>query len=282
MSLIPADIREHIGRICYRALEAHLAGGGVSAVLVWKQENHTDDTHAVADLIWFYAADADSGRELLEEFEHRCRSMGVERVDFEFGEELCEREAEREALQAAGYDYHKAQSRDLTVTVADFKALPFAARPKDYPNVVSLGTLTLNQMRKGVEHCIYRRRTGLLPDLYTRPLNWFETELSCCVKLEEKVCGFLLVHPQPSGGLSVELLYASEPAGKQDMLGMIRHAISCLLRDYPDGTRVLIHRCNDETRMLTDKLFPGKTGEPVIAGDKVLTGTEDAVGQERD
>ena len=280
-ALIPADISEHIGRSCYRALEGHPAGGGTSAVLVWRQEDHADDPPAVAELTWFYAADADSGRELLEEFERRCRVAGVKRVDFEFGEEISERGAELEALQAAGYACHQAQSRDLMVTVADFKALPVSARSKDYPNVASLGTLTLNQMRKGVEHCIYRRRTGLLPDLYTLPLNWFETELSCCAKPEEKVCGFLLVHPQPSGGLSVELLYASEPAGKQDMLGMIRHAISCLVRDYPDDTRVLIHRCNDETRMLTDKLFPGRMGEPVIAGNKVLAGTEDTAGQER-
>lgn len=279
-SLIPADISEHIGRSCCRALEAHPDGGEPSAVLIWKQENQTDDARAAAELIWFYAADVDSGRELLEEFEHRCRLNGVERVNFEFSGELCGRDAGLEALQAAGYDCREAQSRDLLVTVADFKALPITARPKEYPNVASLGTLNLNQMRKGVERCIYRRRTGMLPDLYTLPFGWFEPELSCCVKLEEKICGFLLVHTQSSGGLSVELLDASEPAGKQEVLGMIRHAITCLVRDYPDDTRVLIHRCSDETRGLTDRLFPGKTGEPVIAGNKLLTGTADAVGEE--
>ena len=78
----------------------------------------------------------------------------------------------------------------------------------------------------------------------------------------------MLVHKQPSERLDVELLFASEPANKQDMIGMIRYSVQKVIENHSRDTQILIRRCNDATRALTDRIFPGKKGAPAIIGEK--------------
>ena len=109
--------------------------------------------------------------------------------------------------------------------------LPLSEKAQLPEHVTSIGTLTLNQMRRGIDNCIYRRHTGILPDLAVLPVNWFEPELSFCVLIDGRVCGLLLVHKQVTDTLEAELFYASEPAGKQDMIGMIKYTIRHLVEN---------------------------------------------------
>ena len=268
---LDADVVEHIGRDCYYAVAVQMTNDQPDAVLVWRTENRTDgtDESKTAHLVSYYARNNNCGLPLLVTCGRSCENDGVASISFQFEEGI--HDAELELFEMLGYTLQRSvESSDLTLTVADFLALPLSEKAQNPDHVTSIGMLTLNQMRKGIDNCIYRKRTGMLPDLAVLPVSWFEPDLSSCVLIDGRVCGFLLVHRQSSGTLETELFYASEPAGKQDMIGMIKYTIRQLVVNYPADTKVVIHRCNDAARALTGKIFPEKRGVSVISGKKMI------------
>lgn len=266
-AFLPEDVAEHIGRSPFHALAVHGKDELPDAAAVW----NTDRKGRQAVLLWFSSVDAGSASALLEELEAQWMAMGVDSCVLEF--EAMEKGLQT-ALKHAGFVLQTAESRDLRVTVADLKALPVSNQPKALPGIVTIGELTIHQLRKGIANCLFFHKEGILADLDTLPVSWFEPNLSCCVRIEGKVCGFLLVHKTCSGRLDVELLFAAEPAGKQDLIAMIRYAVQQTAEHYPPETQVLIHRCSDATRVLTDRMFPGRTGTEVISGEKILAVTK--------
>ncbi len=271
LPFLDADVVEHIGRDCYHAMALQMTNNQPDAVLMWKIEHRTDETGEIktAHLVSYYARNNNFGLPLLVTCGQSCESDGVASISFEFEEGT--HAAEMELFDMLGYTLqHSVESSDLILTVADFLALPLPEKAQNPGNITSIGMLTLNQMRKGIDNCIYWKRAGILPDLPVLPVSWFEPELSSCVLIKGMVCGFLLVHKQPSGTLETEVFYASEPAGKQDMIRMIKYTIRQLVAHYPADTKVVIHRCNDATRALTDKIFPEKKGVSVIRGKKMI------------
>ncbi|MDD6037310.1 MAG: hypothetical protein PUD20_00705 [bacterium] len=261
-----SDAAENIGRDGFQALALQTADNVLGAVLIWRLEASSDDTGASkkAVLTYFYAKNSDLGLMLLHACRQSCKSEGVSAIEFEFEEEG--RESELAALELLGCTLNQTKSSTLSLTVADFMELPLSANASLPDQITSIGALTLNQMRKGIANCQYRNRLGILPDLASLPLSRFEPQLSSCVVIDGCVCGFLLVHKTPSGILEAELITVSEPAGKQDMICMIRYTIRQLVTNYPADTGVLIHRCNDVSRALAGRIFPDQTGIPVISG----------------
>lgn len=265
--ILDADAAEHIGRSHYLALAMHEEEDHEpNAWLIWKLIPNAGRKSAEAELLWFYAKDVKSGKAILEECENRAAETDVTAIRFEFP--VGQKETELAALKEMGYETREAESRDFVITVADLDALPIADRTTAAPNLMSIGELTINQFRKGVRNCLFRGRAGILEDLDEIPVNWFEPDVSGCVQIDGNVCGFLLVHKQPSKRLDVELLFAVEPASRQDMIGMIRFSLLKTIKNYSGDTQVLIRRCNDATRALTSKIFPEKKGTPVIIGEK--------------
>lgn len=266
-----ADAGENIGRDGYHALALQVADDEPGAVLIWRVEEPIDDTaeSKKAILTYFYAKSEELGLKLLHACRQSCKNEGVSTIEFEFEEEG--KETELAALERFGCALNKTKSSTLSLTVADFMELPLSANASLPDQITSIGALTLNQMRRGIANCQYRNRLGILPDLATLPLSRFEPQLSSCVVIDGSVCGFLLVHKNPSGTLETELLTASEPAGKQDMIGMIRYTIRELVANYPADTRVIIHRCNDVSRALAGKIFPNQTGIPVVSGQITIS-----------
>lgn len=266
-AVLPEDVAEHIGRSYFHALAVQGDGELPDAAAVW----NTDRKGRQAVLLWFSSVDAGSASALLEGLEAQWTEMGVHACVFEF--EAMEKGLQT-VFQHAGFRLSTAESRDLRVTVADLKALSLSSQPIASSGIVTIGELTIHQLRKGIINCLFCQKEGILADLDTLPVSWFEPNVSCCVRVEGKVCGFLLVHKACSGRLDAELLFAAEPAGKQDLIAMIRYAIWQTAEHYPPDTQVLIHRCSDATRVLTNRMFPGRTGAEVISGEKILAATK--------
>ena len=265
--ILDADAAEHIGRSHYRALAMHEEDDSEpTAWLIWKLIPDSARKVTEAELLWIYAKDVKSGKAILEECENRAAETDVIATRFEFLSG--QKETELAALKEMGYETREAESRDFVVTVADLDALPIADRTTAASNLMSIGELTINQFRKGVRNCLFRGKAGILEDLDEIPISWFEPDVSGCVQIDGNVCGFLLVHKQPSQRLDVELLFAAEPATKQDMIGMIRFSLLKAVENYSKDTQILIRRCNDATKALTAKIFPEKKGTPVIIGEK--------------
>lgn len=265
--ILDADAAEHIGRSHYRALALHEEEDREpNAWLIWKLLHNGDRKSEEAELLWFFAKDVESGKAILEEYEKRAAETEVIVTRFEFP--AGQKDTELATLREMGYETREAESRDLVITVADLDALPITDRTTAASNLMSIGELTFNQFRKGVRNCLFRGKAGILEDLDEIPINWFEPDVSGCVQIDGNVCGFLLVHKQPSNRLDAELLFAAEPASRQDMIGMIRFSMLKAIENYSGDTQVLIRRCNDATRALTSKIFPEKKGTHVIIGEK--------------
>lgn len=261
------DAAENIGRKYYRAIALHAdADASPAAALIWELKDVQKEQQIKAEIMCFHAKDAESAQTLLSEYEKIAAEDGVTSSFFEFT-------AERDdlvipVLKEAGFHLKDTESRDIVVTVGDLAALPISEKQALPSYVTNVGSLTIHQFRKGIINCIFNGKTGLFEDLSSLPINWFEPELSCCIQMDGKVYGFLLVHKMASGRLAAELLSASKPATQQDLLAMIRFAIFRVQETYPAETQVVIRRCNEATKNFMTKLFPRITGSPVVFAEK--------------
>ncbi len=112
----------------------------------------------------------------------------------------------------------------------------------------------------------------VLEDLSYLPKRWFEQTVSCCVKTDGKVSGFLLVHACPSGVLMPVLFFAVGADSRFNLLEMMRFSIAQAALNYPKDTVIRILRRNPPVRALSEKLFPGRKGKPAKAGKRFEKG----------
>ena len=265
--MIAPDIMEHVGRKYYRALAFHNGPDNAPvATLIWELKNAENDSATKSEIKWLYAKDAEAGKALFSKYEKMAAEDDVTTSFFELPADC--KDVRITILKEAGFRLEEKENRDIVVTVKDLAALPIAEQQSIPSQIVNVGSLTLHQLRKGLVDCVFHGKTGLFEDLTSLPFSWFEPELSCCVQMDGKVNGFLLVHKMSSGRLSVELLAASKPATQQDMIHMLRFSILRALKNYPEDTQIVIRRCNEVTKNFTDKLFPMKKGIPSIDGEK--------------
>lgn len=258
---IPADIAENIGRTGYYGIAKE------QSILVWKQSILTEK----GVMLYYKAYDAKQAEILLAEYEDRLTSAGIAKSELYLPENLGI--IEREALTGKGYVLCDEEGKTLYTTVSYMSALPIAARCELPDTIVNVGTLNIRQFYQGIRS---RKKTAFLEDAEMLSPAWFDQKLSCCVLIEGKVCGYLLVHRLPSGVLRPEMLYIISPAAKRNILDMIRYAIF-RAQDLSEGdTGVAIPRFSENVKALTDKLLPGMRGEAVItAGRKLQVKEED-------
>ena len=171
-------------------------------------------------------------------------------------------------MQKNGYLLGTGESKVLYTTISGLAALPVAARCELSQTVKSTGTLSIRQLWQGI---CSRPNTGVLEDAMTISPAWFDHTLSCCVQIEGRVCGCLLIHRLASGALRPELFYVAAPAGSRELLDMIRYVIYRAADQLDGETPVVIPRSSMAIRALTDKLLPGLQGKPVLTATKELS-----------
>lgn len=252
------DIAENIGRTGYHGI---MASPG-NAVLIWRQSSRLGR----GEILLYTASDAVSADALLAEYEKQLLDAGIARSELELPADLGM--AEQEALQKKGYILSSAESNVLHTTVSQLASNPIVADCKLPQVVESTGMLDIRQFRQGI---LSRPANCCLEDAENLSPAWFEQTLSCDVQIAGKVCGCLLIHRLPSGALRPELFYITAPAVKHNLLDMIRFSIITAHGQLDGSTPVVIPRCSDAVRALTDKLFPGLCGDTVLVADKELS-----------
>lgn len=267
--VLDPDEAENIGRDYYCALALHAQPDvPAQATLIWQLKNVHKEQPTIAEVTWFYAADPASGKELLAEFEKRAGESGACGISFEFKGDKSD--ATSAIFAEAGYLLKDTQSSELVITVKELSHLAIKSKDEFPAQVTSISRLSMRQFKQGIRNCLYNERNGTLEDLDFLPLDWFEPELSCCVQMNFKVNGYLLVHKQTSGRLAVKLLFACKPASSQDLLHMIRFASTTALEHYPPQTPVVIRHCDEATRALVTKLFPKAQRAASVTAQKKL------------
>ena len=262
--LIDGDIAENIGRKYFRASAVTNKADEVGAVMVWEYKNTGDDKDPEAELSWLSLKDNECTRELFNAFRKDIVEEAVARTYFELEDP---KDKLSDVFSKLKFKTTKRESRDIYTTVGELAGNKIAAK-KAPSYIMSISDISYREFRQGIIGCLYNGKKGMVEDLSTLSMDWYEPELSCVVKTDDELTGFLLIHKFPSGVLMPLLFYAGGPNYRMDLLDMMRFSVRKAASIYPAETKVLIRRHNDAVRALSDKLFPGVQGEEILFGER--------------
>ena len=262
--ILDEDISESIGREFYCGIVASTEDDPSVGAMIWEYRNVEDDDGATAELCYINADSKEDTDALLTDFAEQAMLENVSDTFFEIS--MLPGEVS-DTFKEHGFDLKKDESRDIVVNISELSKL--ATMVKKIPgNIECLGNIREIQFMQGVTNCIFNGKKGLLEDLEYIEKDWFDEDISSCVITDNKISGLFLVHRFPSGKLMPVLLAAIGPDARKDILYMIVNSAQKGLLTYPPDTGVIIRRHNQSVRALAKKLFPNKTGETVIFGEK--------------
>ena len=262
--ILDEDISESIGREFYCGIVASTEDDPSVGAMIWEYRNVEDDDGATAELCYINADSKEDTDALLTDFAEQAMLENVSDTFFEIS--MLPGEVS-DTFKEHGFDLKKDESRDIVVKISELSKL--ATMVKKIPgNIECLGNIREIQFMQGVTNCIFNGKKGLLEDLEYIEKDWFDEDISSCVITDNKISGLFLVHRFPSGKLMPVLLAAIGPDARKDILYMIVNSAQKGLLTYPPDTGVIIRRHNQSVRALAKKLFPNKTGETVIFGEK--------------
>ena len=262
---IDEDVAENMSRLYYRGVACHDdTDDRLLAALIWELKSVEAEDDTEAEIGWFYCAESEYLEEAIREYKKRIETEDVSRSFFE--STLVNKEM-GEVLKGEGFDVSEVESKELRIPLKEFGKLPVVG--KKVPSYIqSIDTLDKNEFNRGMIKIIFQKNVGALEDMCYLPKSWYDGHVSCCVKTDGKVNGFLLVHAFPSGTLMPVLYYATGPDSKFNLAYMMRYSILAALDRYPEDTTVIIKRRSKHIEALTGKMFPGAKGENARAGER--------------
>ncbi len=264
--IIDEDVYENLDRIIFHSVASidEEESKAEAAVVFESFDENNETTHKDITIYQHGQKKVNAGKEVVDYMVKYADEFGADKTRFEFcdaGEEIIK------LYKDAGFTISEKEGRDLYLTLNDVAKVKTLY--KKHPSYVfSIKKLEGIQLWQGITNCMFFGRTGLLKDLEDVPDGWFDEELSSCVMTNNMVDGLFLIHKMPSGVIMPVLIFASEPDSSKNVLYLLRCSIRAALTKYPPDTKILLRRHDNKVRALTDKLFPGKVGDRVIAGEK--------------
>lgn len=261
-AVLPEDVAENLERSCYRAIGMENGRD----ILVWREAGW--DNPGQAFVLWFRAEDRETAEQLLFEYEKRIKEAGVQKSLLRLPEDTTD--LVKSTLKEFGYLIKLKEEGILTLTLKDvvtaelLKGIPHSNR------VTGIGELSFIQLRKGLDACLSYGEAAP-EEILELPLTWFERELSCCVELDRRVGGFLLIHRMPSGALLPQFFKVIKPAIRQDLLGMLKYAAAKAAERYSLDTPIYVFSESREIRAFIAKLFPGRSYVKQLTGSREYT-----------
>ena len=261
--LIPPDVLENsVDREYHKGVALHREEGGEPlCVLMCATTGAGWDGNVKALVIeWIYVAEAEAFNILLEKVKEEAAKEDVVRLRVEIPVDDTEK---KQLLLANGFEMHNRESLILETSVneiADIKQFKGVIKG----DVVPIDELFTREFRRAITNFIFHGARGLLEDAETLPMAWFDPELSCCFRTGEKITGMFLVKRTVSGILIPVLMFAFEPDAGVKLMMLLRYFVQTAEDIMPGDTRVLLCRFNENVRVLTDKLLPGKKGAEVL------------------
>lgn len=124
--------------------------------------------------------------------------------------------------------------------------------------VSSIGELDINQLRMGMQTLLLQKRDQPRMDVYSRPLSWFDPDVSSCLQKDGIVYGLFLVHRTEDALLCVELLQMTQSATNSDLTYLLRYALMAALDKYEEDTMVQLLTDSETARKLAERILPKK------------------------
>ncbi len=264
--VVEDDVAENMRRLYYRGLAGYDPDDdeALLSLLIWELKSVEDDRDTEAELKWIYAIDPAYIPELLDGYHEEAVGEEVKRTFFESISLDKDKEA---AFVKSGFTSSKTESMDIEVTLDECKKLSIAKKPAPsyVQNIISLDN---QEFCQGLMNILFKYENPALEDLSYLPKSWYEETVSCCIKTDGKVSGFLLIHATPSGILIPVLFFSVGADSRLNLIEMMRFSINTAAGIYPGNTVVRIHRRNPAVKALSAKLFPDKKGSPAVTGER--------------
>lgn len=262
---VDGDVSENMARMYYRGLAGHNPDDdSLLSLLIWELKSISDDKDTESELHCIYAIDPSYIPSLMEGYHTEALKEDVRKTVFETTDPD---EGKKSALEECGFTTRSAESRNISITVDECRALSIA-RKNAPPFVQSIVFLTDQEFYQGLMNILFKYDNPAPEDLAYLPKDWYEQMISCYTKTDGKVTGFLLIHPCPSGILVPILLFAVGADSRINLVEMMRFSIRRASELYPGNTTIRILRRNEPVRALSAKLFPDKKGEKAIVGKR--------------
>ncbi len=263
---IDPDMEENIGRDYFRGLLVlDEKDEQPVAALIWEYINlEEEDEDTESRIVWIRMDNKAAGEILMDAYTRETANEDVKRSFYKLPVKL---KNEFSLLENAGFSAKETENTVINVTLSELSKLPMVkGSAPEY--IMPINEVAISQFRKGIAKCAADKRKGILDDLEFLPMNWFDMDVSCCVNINDKVSGFLLVNKTASEKIIVDLFFAYEPDAGSNLLHMMNYSVNTALAKYPGDTIVKLHIHNEMSTALVKKLFPNKKGKPCMVGER--------------
>ena len=264
-SVLNPEEAENIGRKYYRGLVASdEESGETCGAVVFELQNQDDMSKSTeARLSFFWARSTEAGNSVFQSYDGIISDAKAGRSFLEISAESSEDTRSFYAKQ--GFSSREAESRDLIVRVQDLADLDIVKKKTRLPaHLMPIGMLVQRDFQRGIMDCVFHSGRELLSDITELPTEWYEPEVSCCVRTDDRINGFLLVHKTARGRLRIELITAYGPGSKKDLYYMIAYSARQALMLYPPETEIILPQRDSHATDLIRYFFPHHRGRDVL------------------
>ena len=264
-----ADLCEELERKFYRGIVAldEASGEAAGGIVYELHDLEAEDKDTNSRIEWFRADKEGAGKEILDAYTHMIREEDVSKSVFAIP--VDKQRPERRILKEAGFTARLYEGDDIFVTLEQVEKMPIVSKKIDTGNIIPLEELTVRQFRKAINKCIDNGRKGLLEDIDSLSMQWFDLEISTCVYKDGEITGLLLFRRHASGRISLKLIAGFGAGAQLSIAAMMKASVLRAAQYYPPETEVVLRRHTDATIILTEKLFPTTIGYPVYRGERV-------------
>ncbi len=256
--LLPKTACENVLRACYRGVVSE-GEKGIS-IIIWEMINEPKTGEKRADVRYIVNEDIYAFDDVFNYYLDFAEERSLT-VTFEIMGSVSKDTAEY--LKEKGFPVEKGEGKDVLISVKELVGVTEKYRV-DIPDYMkSLGELNLGELGRVIRKCLYCGTTGVVYDLETINMSFFEKNVSCCLFFEGEVLGVFLLHKNVEGNLEVCILagFSDDPA---DIMYMLCYMAMTAERYYATNTKIVIRRNNNAMSELVAKLFPGAKSVSVM------------------
>ena len=263
------DLCEELERKFYRGIVAldEVSGEAAGGIIYELHDLEAEDKDTNSRIEWFREDKEGAGKEILDAYTQMIREEDVSKSVFAIP--VDKQRPERRILKEAGFTARLYEGDDIFVTLEQMEKMPIVSKKIDTGNIIPLEELTVRQFRKAINKCIDNGRKGLLEDIDSLSMQWFDLEISTCVYKDGEITGLLLFRRHASGRISLKLIAGFGAGAQLSIAAMMKASVLRAAQYYPPETEVVLRRHTDATIILTEKLFPTTIGYPVYRGERV-------------
>ncbi len=256
--LLPKTACENVLRACYRGVVSE-GEKGIS-IIIWEMINEPKTGEKRADVRYIVNEDIYAFDDVFNYYLDFAEERSLT-VTFEIMGRVSKDTAEY--LKEKGFPLEKGEGKDVLISVKELVGVTEKYRV-DIPDYMkSSGELNLGELGRVIRKCLYCGTTGVVYDLETINMSFFEKNVSCCLYFASEVLGVFLLHKNAEGNLEICILagFSDDPA---DIMYLLCYAAMAAERYYAANTKIVIRRYNSAMSELVAKLFPGAKSVSVM------------------